>query len=172
MDLDLGMPKIARANHLSGQIPNTVTTRIEGLTLEGKPLLTHTLVTYFHHPIDGFAYAVMYFSVPESLIKFIADETTVQVTYQGEQHVLLESFRNHRFGHIKLPRSMNKSDGVLGERLYIGYSMISLPQRLKEANLLNSANLSLEFTAQAYRLLAETVHRSTQVDSGGDSHGT
>ena len=127
MDLDLGMPKIARANHLSGQIPNTVTTRIEGLTLEGKPLLTHTLVTYFHHPIDGFAYAVMYFSVPESLIKFIADETTVHVTYQGEQRVLLESFRNHRFGHIKLPRSMNKSDGVLGERHYIGYSMISLP---------------------------------------------
>lgn len=166
------MDRIARANHLQGQIPNTVTTRIEGFSFEGKALLTHTLVTFFHHPIDGLAYAVMYFSVPESLMKFIAEETTATITVSGENHILPESFRNHRFGHIKLPRSMNKADGVLGERLYIGYSLISVPHTLKEASLLNSAQISRVFTLQVMELLKETAHRAEQEDSNEVNHGT
>lgn len=156
------MDQIARANDLQGQIPNTVTTRIEGVILGEQRLLTHTLVTYFHHPIAKLAYAVMYFSVPDSLMKYMADETTVTVTYDGEPRLLEESFRNRRFGHIKLPRSMNKSDGVLGDRVYIGYSMMSLPIPLPKANMIQSVILSREFTIQAFALLKEAGHRQDQ----------
>lgn len=127
-----------KLNRHTGQIPNTVVTRLENFSAAGKDYLSHILTTFFHHPIEGKAYACLYYSVPNELMPFMLDETQLLLN----DKYIAESFRNQRFGHIKLPKSLARVDRVLGERIYVGFSTIDDPIPLSAANMLASYTLA------------------------------